>query len=231
MLAFFRRKTITVDCFLDSKIMADAYAIRKATKLTPEWWQGLPPTCPVRIGGSTETIVTAKKCAGFLSLYGESWMLPMWSDLIVETSSTGQYKFKYATSEPWAVMYSHPPEQYRGGFSGKIHFKIQSPWHVVEKRGVSFAFIPATWTLADDHSSLQFLPGILDFQTNHSVHVNVLAQKADARHQFSAGRPFVHLIPLTEKRVQFKTHAVTESEYLQMQKDASPRSLNKFLGR
>ena len=229
MLTFFRRASVVVDCFLDSKIMSENYAIRKATKLTPEWWQGLSATCPIQIGGSTETIATAKKCAGFLSLYGESWMMPMWSDLIVETSMAGQYKFKYATSEPWALMSSHPPEQYRGGFQGKIHFKIQSPWHIAEKRGVQFAFVPATWTLADDHPALHFLPGVLQFQSNHSVHVNVLAPKTDARHQFSAGRPFIHLIPLTDKRVQFKMHAVTEQEYRQIQKDASPRSLNKFL--
>jgi hypothetical protein len=229
MLFFFRKPKVTVDCFIDSKIMADTYSIRRATKLTPIWWQDLTPTCPVSISGITEQAPTSKQCSGFLSLYKESWMVPLWSDLIVHTASNGQYKYKFASNETWATMHTHPSYQYQGGFTDKIHFKINCPWHLAENRKTKFLFLPATWSLADSHAQLHFLPGILDFTSNHAIHANALAPKAEQQYRFFAGSPLIHLVPLTEHEVKFKTHAVTEQEFKQLQKDTHPRNLNKFL--
>jgi len=228
MFFFFRKPKVIVDCFIDSKIMAEAYAIRRGIKCTPEWWQKLTPTCPVSISGVTEQIPTAKKCSGFMSLYKESWMVPMWSDVTLHTSSEGQFKYKFATGADWATMFTHPPSQFTGGFPDKIHFKINCPWHLAEKTGVNFVFMPAYWSLIDLFPGLGFLPGVINFSTNHSIHVNILASKVNARYDFAAGTPLVHLIPISDKEVVFKTHAITEQELTQMEKDYHPRFLNKF---
>lgn len=228
MFFWFKRSKITVDCFIDSQIMADTYPIKRGIKHTPVWWQKLPQTCPVTAAGVTQNAPTAKKCPGFLSLYKESWIVPMWSDLIIETHGNYSYNYKYPVSPPWASMMTHPPFQYEGGFKNGLHFKIMCPWLVIDKKATPFAYVPVTWSLVDTHPTLNFLPGIVEFAYNHNLHVNIIAPMTAERYEFSAGTPLIHLIPLTDKQVEFKTHAVTETEYRQLDKNNNPRGYNKF---
>jgi hypothetical protein len=228
MFFWFKQSKITVDCFIDSQVMGEAYAIRRGIKFTPEWWQELPQLCPVNTSNIVENAPTAKRCPGFLSLYKQSWMIPMWSDLIIETKEDGSYNYKLPVNHSWSRVSSHPPFQYRGGFKDKIHFKLLCPWTVIDKKGTPFAYIPATWSLADTHPLLSFLPGVVEFAYNHSVHANIIAPKISMRYEFNAGTPLIHLLPLTDKQVEFKTHVVTETEFKQLDKDTNPRYYNKF---
>jgi hypothetical protein len=209
--------------------MADEYPIKRAIKYTPIWWQDLPQTCPVpfhlKMGREVPTL---KKCSGFLSLYKDSWIMPMWSDLIVQTYEDGTFEYQFSNEADWSKINWHPAEQYKGAFNDKIHLKLQCPWRIVEKIGTKFLFTPASWSLFDLQSDLQILPGILDFKYSNTANVNIFAPKKNARYVFKAGQPLIHFVPLTESRVEFKTHAVATEKYLQVNRDTNPRMYNKF---
>ena len=61
-------------------------------------------------------------------------------------------------------------------------------------------------------SAYHILPGIMDFKYNHGTNVNMFFPKVDNKILFKAGTPLAHIIPMSENKVEIKTHVVTEAE-------------------
>jgi hypothetical protein len=54
---------------------------------------------------------------------------------------------------------------------------------------------------------------MMDFKYQCATHVNAFINKTNANLMFEAGNPLSRIIPMTEKKVKFKCHAVTTQEH------------------
>ena len=212
---FLRRSTIVVDCFVNSQPIHDLFPIRKANHFYPEWWKDLPKTFEVKSEFDVNVPVsTMKSCIGFINLYRNGFILPLWSDLIIEKDINGcRYQFSSPDNQG---IHDHDPAQYVGAFENSTHMKILSPWILKEKTGVNFLWTEPTWNNITLFENLNVLPGIMDFKYQHGSNINALIPNIDIKLLIKAGEPLVHIIPISEKDVKIKTHVITENEYKKM---------------
>ncbi len=230
MFFWFKRNKVVIDCYIDNQIMCDTYQIKKGIKVTPSWWKDLAPVVVKYREGSKFLYPTVKKCPGFVDLYLKSWVIPMWSDLTICTDKSGGFRYAFPHAIKYSDVTAHPDFQYEGGFPAHGHLKLVCPWLVIDthKSNTKFMFTPTSWSLFNDLPDLRVLPGITDYTYNSGVHINCLIPKVDAEYFIKAGTPMVHLTPLTDKEVEFKSHTVTSNEYERLLRNHNPRSYNKF---
>lgn len=219
MIRFITKK-IVVDCFVNHPQIAEKFNIRKSIKTAPDWWKKLPSSY-MNKDATTQVSWrhnTMRKCLGFVDLYRNSWTLPMWADMALRTSEDGTYGFLTPINVLNAPLSAHDPEQHGYNFKNFFVMKLASPWFLFEKKGIKFAFVGADWSLLNDCPDIRIPSGLLDFKYNNSSNVNLFLPRKNAEYQFSAGTPLVHFIPLTERKVEFKTHCVSDSEYKEIVK-------------
>lgn len=219
---FFKQKKVVVDCFVNVPMIAEQFPIQRALPAAPAWWRKLPPTYDYTASqfGITRKAPTMKFCSGFLDLHKKSWVLPLWTDLILRTFETGEYRYLTAYETFNGTVSQHNPEQTNSHFTNFIHLKISSPWYFFEPKGVQFAFVSADWSLLENYPAVRPLPGIVEYEKNHATHINMFLPKRDGQYEFPAGLPLIYLIPLTERPVEFRAQLVSELEYQEIRKRA-----------
>jgi hypothetical protein len=206
MLNFFiKRSKVVIDCFTNNLNAFDYFPIKESKNFYPEWWKSASKTYPVtEPSGIVIDKATIKSCDGFIDLYQQGFMLPLWSDLIVETNAGG---FKYSFADDISEIGSHDYNQMTTEFIQYTHFKILSPWGIREKQGVKFMFMQPSYNHVKTLTNWHVLPGVVDFKHQHATHINFIAHQS-RRYQIVAGHPLAHIIPLTDKEVELKLHVV-----------------------
>lgn len=214
---FFKNKPIQVDAFIYNPGILKLFPIKKAKEFTPEWWKKIPPGV-IRKEGQEGVLVersTIKRCPGFHELYTKGFMIPLWTDIAVETYTNGACKAMNASEQSGNYVGKpefHNPEQYGNAFSDFIQLKLSSPWFIKEKTGVKFLVNQPTWNLTNMGRNVQVFPGVLDFKYQHSSNINIMFPKIDNRFMLEAGTPMAHLVPISDKDINLNIHELTEEE-------------------
>lgn len=212
---FFKSKKIVVDCFTDEPGAFEYHPIEKSTSKFPSWWKQLPNHVlePSNVGIAIERS-TMKACDGFLSLYKNSHVLCAWTDIKLRTDNSNYYY--YFGKAPLNTFHngiaSHNRNQFGPIFDNKIHLKLMSPWYFRQKQSCDFAMMPAIWNDIDNWNNYTIMPGIGNFKFQHSTNINMFVEKNKTDIFIEAGTPLYHIIPLTEKQVEFVRHLVTPDE-------------------
>lgn len=226
MIFFFRKKKVVIDAFTHMRTAYEYFPIDYAIKFVPEWWKSLPKeyTKTTNLGLNLD-ISTLKRCNGFLDLYARGFVLPMWSDLVMNTQETGGYQFQWANSNS-ADITTHSAQQYGMSVDEKfIHLKILSPWMVQEKTGVKFIWTSPTWSrLFDDN--LTILPGVVDYKYQHGTNINLFIEKKNSTYKLMAGEAMSHVVPLSDHKIEIKTHLIGKDEFFK--KDEVFAFANKY---
>lgn len=215
---FFRKPTITVDCFTTSVNSYEYFPIKPARDFIPAWWRNLKSTFESHEeSGVTVNRPTLKRCEGLMQLYQYGFILPLWSDLVVETRDP-VISWQFADGE--SNVANHDMRQMSKDFESFCHIKIVSPWKFREKEGVKFSFTQTSWNFIDRLMLYHTLPGVVDYKYQTTTHINMLLQK-NTRYMFNAGDPMAHITPLDDRKIKIKNHLVTNEE---MQKLGISRS-------
>lgn len=211
---FIKRKKIIVDCFTTNIDAHDTFPIMPASKFFPNWWKRLPNAFPIETEAGVQIENrTMKSCSGLINHYKNGFILPLWSDLVVQTQADGlgnSYSFQYADGH--SNIGVHPLDQMGKEFESLVHVKLTSPWRIREKSGINFIYMEPTWSQPADLLIMSTPPGTIEYKYQHTSSVNMFLEKG-RRYNFTAGRPMAHLIPLTEKEVEIKCHLVSPLEY------------------
>lgn len=88
------KKPIFLDLYTDRPDVYHYSQWQYAAKNKPKWWKRLPKSLTPTIDnpwGATNM----KHCAGFNDLYANSFLMPMWSDLLVEIAPEDQHGYRY----------------------------------------------------------------------------------------------------------------------------------------
>lgn len=206
MFSFFHRTpVIHLDCFTNAYHAYKFTPIVKASKAIPQWWRNTAP-------GTTDfDFVTfqhptrnrnVRTCYGFIELYKRGCIVESWSDFVLKNVD-GKCTAFYSTGPQVSTQTLNE----RGGsFRDYTHLKLVSPWRFKEKTGVQFHCSAAWWSLEGKNFIMP--PGILAFDFNNAAHVNILVPKNAEAQQIRLGQPLMHLIPLSEGRLEIKNHYI-----------------------
>lgn len=216
MITIFNKpSTIVLDCFTYRVDVHNLHPISKAIKYVPQWWKDLP--------GYDETPLapknTMKKCRGFIDLYDNSIVIPMWSDLVVSYDKVGiQYQFADSLSE----IASHDPSQKRGFLDNHGNFKIISPWLFKTKKEINFMTVKPMYNY---EKSIDFdvCHGIVNFKYQRITNMNIILPMTEETKKFNieANAPIWQLIPMTEKNVVIKNHLISRDEFINIKDETN----------
>lgn len=222
MIFFFKKSKIVLNCFTYDQMIAKTTPILPAIKFYPTWLKDLPlETIEEKINpgtGAPHKIPsgTLKGCPGVIDYFKTGFMAPLWTDVSVIVDTNGKYSF-ISADNPFALE-SHWPGQW-SGFNGYQHVKIVLPWHIEESTGVKFLIQKPYWTTNNDPLWINKLApagGVVDFNSQHCLHLHTFMEKPHIRQEFimKTGTPLVHMIPLTDKKVELKIEVIDEQTWI-----------------
>lgn len=208
----FKKKPLVLHFYTDRKDIFDLTKPIKASRAFPEWWKVLPKEVA---GDPINPTSTMKRCAGFTELYNNGFVVPMWSDLNVDVGPIGTTGARWCYSDPKAQAGHHPAEQ-RGAYLPDTHYqhlKLTCPWYVVCEEDVKWVYMQPIWN-SDAPGEVVVPPAIIDFKYQHHVNVNVIFPRTaePKMHRFEYGQPMAHVIPMTERPIEYQYHLVSTEE-------------------
>jgi len=209
MITFFTKTPeITLDCFTSMPMVYEHTPIIKSSKAIPKWWTDVEfPKEKYRIlNKKIFNNANVRTCYGFIELYRNGVVLENWADVIIKT--TPKNFEVYSTYGPGPE--SFPKSVYGQGFKDWFHLKLASPWHIKEKTGVKIMWVGAEWGL--ENFNFRVLPGIINYKLNTTTNVNLMLPPETKEYTIPVGHPLVHIIPMTDHKLNIKNHLVTESE-------------------
>jgi hypothetical protein len=211
-MIFFKKSKVVVDAFTNVTGVFEYFPIQQAHKFIPEWWKRIPGylELPNKVGLNVKT-PTMKTCSGFIDLYNQGFIMPLWADLVFETKATGEYAFQF--SNPESNMNGHMSSQLGNQLGNVIHLKIISPWYLKEKTGIKFLLAQPVWNHIQEHSEIIVPPGVADFKSQVVSNINMFVPAKDARYEIKNNTPMIHLIPISDKEVEIKNHLVDNTEF------------------
>lgn len=212
---FFKKSEIILDAFTSHAGVYEHFPVQQSTNLLPNWWRSLPKTLETVKYGIFHNQSTMKKCDGFLDLYKNSFMIPNFSDVIIQTYDDGRWDAIYS-ADNMPQMISHTREQYGPEFDNHIHIKVDTPWVFKESTGINFYFGDPFWNRIKTLNKYSVCSGVVNYKYQCNTSVNMLLPKQENRIEIAAGEPMAVIIPLTEKKVVVKTHLVDISEIEKM---------------
>ena len=207
---FFKRPKLVVDCFTASHNAYELFPIDHSIKFVPDWWKNAPKEYEVR---DLFPVSTIKRCPAIINQYKHGLILPLWSDLAILTKGGNDWEIKF--SNPHTNIEPHDANQW-GMYANPNdykHLKLMSPWAIKTKDEVFWQYSKPAWSFPIKNN-LFIAPGIIDFKTQHSSHVNILMPlEAQPAYVINAGQPIAQLMPLSDKEIDLRTHLISEEEY------------------
>lgn len=232
MLFKFKQKPIVLDAFTTSELAHDFHPITPAIKKLPDWYKKLP------LGGNDDRFPpNMKGCPGFVNLYKQGFIIPFASDTFFHVENPrnpdelAYCRENFPHIDPPRMAFGsnactvsprnpdgretilmHTVPERMGWARDYENFKVCPPWSLRCKEYVKFLFLQPGFSNME--SPEWFSPsGVIDYKYNWVVNVHFMINlKAANNVFFAAGSPMLHLIPLTERPVELKTHFVTPEE-------------------
>lgn len=213
---WFKRKKLVVDAYTKYPQLAEM-GIPYASRFVPDWWKAIPKCLnKPNKDGMVVPSVTMKTCAGIIDLYKEGNILPLWSDLIIDTNENGGYMWQYADSSLPQIV-QHGKDQFATesfDFNQYSHAKLQAPWCISTRKDVKFLAIEPTWNNLFNDYGMKYLPGVVNFKHQHGINVNIFLPNTIRRIKMNCGDPLLHWICLDKNYdVEFRPQVVSPSEF------------------
>lgn len=204
-----------MDAFTSRPEVYEFAPIDKAINYLPAWWKNLPKLEVSFHNMDTANQINMKHCIGFLDYFKNSFVVPMWSDLNLMLGKEGTAEYRWQYADKVSSLTVHSVKQ-RGTYLDELkyqHFKIETPWAIKTNKLISFSWSSATWNMEEPEKIIVF-PGVIEFYNQPNLNVNIACRRGDKTQELLIPfrQPLVHLIPMTEKEIIFKTHLVSNVE-------------------
>lgn len=219
MFFFTKKSKLILECFTSHQPAYDFSQVDYAKKFIPEWWKKTHKyENLVHPDGSEKYWYprpSIKTCPGFIDLFKNGAIIPMWSEFAMEIGALGdtEYRWQWANEDSSSVV--HPASQYNYHYDPKeyCHMKLHSPWIFRCNQDVDWLWSQPTWNM-DSLTDYTVLPGVINHKYIGTANINIFAfRKAEKRVLFiKAGQPIVHLAPMSNKELVIKSHVVDPSE-------------------
>lgn len=220
MIFKFKKSKVTIDCFTYSRVAFELYKIRKAVLFYPETIKKMAPSYPSKDRATNIEILspTVKKCTGINGLYTKGAIMPLWLDYVTQPRSYSIGESDLGVTDPqWQPrIQQHDNKQYPGLFDEYHHVKIGSVWNLVDDTGMKFIWMPAVYNMEEHglNSKIIVPPGLTYYDEQPQTNINLFIKKDADNFVLRAGTPLIHIIPLTDKEVEWKCHLVDHEEWV-----------------
>jgi hypothetical protein len=220
MIFSFVKQKIVIDAFSALPSIIETSPILETKHFFPEWWKQLPKTVDVkRADYLIETPnPTLKTCTGFIEYMKTGFIIPSWCDMKIASRSDGSWTYAMPmphNKNPYPII-DHPSFQYGSYWEDYINIKLISPWVLTEKTGVKFYWNSPTWHQKEYWNKLTVLPATVDFKYQSATNIICFIPKKNDDYIINHGTPLVHLVPLTDKKVEIKMHEVSYEEFIKI---------------
>jgi len=242
----FSRGTVTLDCYTTDPYIYASAKIESGTKFYPEWWKKLPTSNknwqehflkdfhPSSLAGTN----SMRSCIGFMNVYKNSFVLPMWSDLRLAVSSWEKMQIgfpgvSYQYADFSSNIETHPVSEHGNHFPEEKyqHVKLDSPWELLCDADIQWAWMPPVWHFMNELEDITIVNGVLDYFHQTTTNVNMFVKRPKKEESFFEipyGTPLCHIIPLTERTIKLRHHLVTQSELMQIKANRGVKARRYF---
>jgi hypothetical protein len=201
---------INIDAYTYEPAAHKYFQLQQANKYIPDWFKKVPTSfmAPIVDDMHIER-PTMKQCVGLTDLYNKGFMIPLWSDVVIETN---EISCRYAYADGESKLDQHAPQQMGQLTYGNIHGKLLNPWKLKTDSDVDFLWSQPSYNLHEHFRKFHVLPGIVNYKHQHATHINIMMQP-NTRIELEAGTPLAHIIPLTDEKVTITHHLVTQQDW------------------
>ena len=221
---FFKRKPIVITSFIseDHSAIFEYSPIVPAQKVIPEWWRSMAPG--VFDWAEMEGVTNAKSCIGIINTIRSGLILPLWCEVAIKTDESGM-KYAYADRKSYASI--HPNNQAPGFYDDYYVFKLHSPWMIkCSEDNINLHFGQPFY---HSTSPLPYYtpPGIVS-PTRKAYSTNIfifLPKKIKNEYILEINTPLLQIIPMTDRKVEYKTEVLSASEFLKQRDNVSYRNV------
>ena len=200
-----------------------------ARKALPEWFKQMAPAIDLppsnsrfpfglsRLQRLSNINATIRRCPGIISYLSEGYLIPLWSDFLVQVRGqtvycVGSNELAHASPHSKNLQYNTMPlpETYLPD-----SVKFTNPWKVRT---------PPGWSVLLSQPFYQFeqrftaIPGVVDSDVYHHIHVNAFFRKGDMDHQLKMGMPFIHVLPFQRSELEPEVRAMTDADRKRMKR-------------
>lgn len=187
----------------------------KAINFFPEWVKNLPASAfPEDTSKKLLLDKTIRSCSGIADLYKAGFIFPLWSDLNVEINPDKSFRYQFVDEKSTAGFHSRGQMEGAPFVDTHVNIKLSNPWLVQASENIKFLLAPPTWN-GIGYQDLIIPPGVVSAHTfAPHMNINILFGVKPNRvvYELFLGQPLLHVIPLTEKRINLHHCLVTEKE-------------------
>ena len=201
---------IKIDAYTWQPSAYKFFKIQESKHFMPAWFKEIPPSFPAPVSnGVTVDNPTMKSCPGLTDLYTKGIILPLWSDIVIQTVED---RCRFAYADNISRLDEHVPSQMGKLRNGHVHAKLVSNWALHTDSEVDFLWVQPSYNLNKYFRQFHVLPGIVNYKYQHGTNVNIMMEP-NTRIEIPAGTPLAHIIPFTDEPIEIEHHLVTQDEY------------------
>lgn len=214
MIFKFLEKPVTITAIIseENKYVNDYFPIVPSSKFIPEWWKNTPKS-----GWNIENFSdmrTVKSCMGIIGTFQTGYIVPLWTDLAFryyEQESKGYWE--YQASDGTTSMDFHTNKQIPNFYTDSLFFKISSPWMFISSQDLKYCLNDPFYTTSQRRP--YYIPYGVPESINNFMKINIflMLKREPFNLLLNSGMPMMHIVPITEKPIIFKTEVVSKAEW------------------
>ena len=145
-------KKIVLNAYTNRSEVYEYSKIQPTSNFVPNWWNDLP--AKPELVNNEEFLgykLNMRGCPGFVDLYKLGFMIPLWSDILIEVAPNGETWYRWQFSDQVSDATVHPDHQ-RNKFLRDTefqHIKINTPWLLETNKDLNWMVAPPTWNLSN----------------------------------------------------------------------------------
>ena len=100
MISLFNKKPkIHLDCFCTEETLFELFPLKYAKDVIPSWFKKIPSSKQIDETFPSLNFKTSfKHCNGIIDLYKEGFVIPLWTDFLIDTTNDGEIYFDMKAS-------------------------------------------------------------------------------------------------------------------------------------
>jgi len=213
-MIIFKQKPIVVDCFTVKDYVIDHNPIAPAVNFMPKWMTDMPST--YKADGFIPA-PTMKRCPAVVGMMTQGFMIPLWCDLVIGINPVERsFRWQFADEETNAKP--HNVAQWDAFANPTVygHLKIVTPWYIRTKQSIDFLWTNPFYNM-DMNEKYKIVPAITEYKHQHATNINMFIDKSTHGDiLIKSGTPMAHVIPMSDRKIEIKTHLVDSLEYTKL---------------
>lgn len=210
-----KKNSVKFSCIKENKSLYDALPPNYTSKFYPEWFKDLKHTFKKNVDqfGIIKDEPTIKSCPGIRATLTNGFIIPMWSDLIIDVYP--DKTFNYLFSQRFSSGSVHDSMQLGNFLQDYSHLKLVSPW-VAESSKSKLFYVTSPFYHTNGVDDYQIVPGFVDLHYSHTTSVFIVFKHKENPYRIfiPAGKPLVQWINTDQQFFHIEKQLISKEEWV-----------------